>query len=145
MRSIAGLIAGLVVAAMAVLLISQIGAMLFPVTSLDADARDPEQFSAAFRGAPLGTKLSLILALLGASWAGGATARLISRHGWTAWAIAGLTLLLSLAILNIIALPVWMQFALVLAPLIGGVLARRIPAARDRARPAQEDLADAPL
>lgn len=144
MRSILGLIAGILVAVAAMLVISQIGAMFFPVTSLDADARDPEQFSAAFRGAPIGTKLSLILAFLGASWAGGVVARLVSRQGWTVWAIAGLMLLLALAILNIIALPVWMQFALFVAPLLGGVLARHLPAERERVT-VREEAADAPL
>lgn len=143
MRTIAGLIAGIVVAALAMLLISQIGAMLFPVTSLDADARDPEQFSAAFRGAPIGTKLSLILAFLGASWAGGVVARIVSRQGWTVWAVTGLMLLLALTILNIIALPVWMQFALFVAPLLGGVLARHVPAERERI--VRGEAADAPL
>lgn len=143
MRTILGLIAGMVVAAIAVLLISQIGSMLFPVTGLDADARDPEQFSAAFTGAPLGSKLALILSWLGGAWAGGVVARMVSRRGWTAWGIAALMLLAALPIVFIIALPVWMQFALLAAPLLGGLLARHVP---ERARAAtREEAANAPL
>jgi hypothetical protein len=142
-RTVLGLIAGIVVALIAILLVSQIGAMLFPVGGLDADARDPERFSAAFTEAPIGSKLSLILALLAAAWAGGAAARLVSRRGWTAWGIAGLVLLLALAVVFVIGLPTWLQLALIVAPLVGGMLGHHVPAAR--ARPVREETADAQI
>jgi MFS family permease len=144
MRLLAGIVAGIFAGIAALLAISFIGDLLFPMTA-EVDARDPEQVTGAFTASPLGAKLMLLAALIGSAFAGAWVADRIARRRWAGWPLALLLTLFAIAVVFIVALPVWMQVALVLSPLLGVLLASHaLP--RRLERPAQDEgAADAAL
>ena len=127
MRTLAGILVGILVAIATVLAISLIGDLIFPANA-DAGVRDPEQISTAFSTAPIGAQIFLVLAWLGGAFAGGIVARRISRQGWPVLLIAALLFLAALPIISIVAVPAWLMAALLAAPIVGGFLARHISA-----------------
>ncbi len=141
MRTLGGLIVGIIVAVAAVLAISWIGDLLFPA-SADSGLRDPEQVSTSFTAAPIGAQLFLVFAWLGGAFAGGIVARRISGRNGPILLIAALMLLAALPIISIVAMPAWLMVALIAAPIIGGFLARHT-ATRATAAAPEDDAPDA--
>jgi MFS family permease len=142
MRILAGIVAGLVAGIIALLAISFVGDLLFPMTA-EVDARDPEQVTGAFSSSPLGAKLMLLAALLGSAFVGAWVADRIALRRWAGWPLALLLTLFAIAVIFIVALPAWMQIALVLAPLLGVLLASHALPRRLEAPTHEEGAADA--
>ena len=122
MRLIGGILVGLIAGVLALMAISYLGDLLFPMTT-EVDANDPEQVTGAFSSAPLGAKLALLAALFGGAVVGGLVARRIAQLAAAAWPVAILFTLFGIAIIFFVTLPTWMQIALVIAPLLGGFIA----------------------
>jgi len=122
MRIVGGIVAGMVTAALVFWAIAFVGDLIFPLTT-EIDARDPEQVTGAFASAPVGAKLMLLAALFGGAFAGGLVADRIALRRWAAWPPALLLTLFSLGTLFAVALPAWMQIALIVAPVAGALLA----------------------
>lgn len=128
MRSLAGLVAGLVAAGAAMIAVGFVGNLFVPM----ADAGVPgsgEALIVALAAGPVGPQLTVLAAWFFAAFAGAATARYVSRTAWPGWTIAGLLALL-LAASFLVPLPIWMQVLAVLGPLAGGFLADRLVAVR---------------
>lgn len=142
MRVVGGILAGIVAGIIAFLAIAYIGDLMFPMTT-EIDANDPEQVTGSFSTAPLGAKLMLLAALFGGALIGGVAADRIALRRWAGWPLALLLTIFSVATVFVVTLPVWMQVALVVAPLLGVLIAghampRRLPSSEAGA-------ADAPL
>jgi MFS family permease len=140
MRAVGGIIAGVVAGLIAFLAIAYVGDLAFPLTT-EIDADDPEQVTGAFSSAPLGAKLMLLAALFGAAFLGSLVAERISLRRWTAWPLAVLLTLFSVAVVFLVTLPHWMQIALVVIPLLGVLSAGHAVPGRGAA--ASEEAADA--
>jgi hypothetical protein len=130
MRAFAAIIAGIVAGVAALLGISFLGNLIFPVP-VDATIRDPiEQAAAALPNAPAGLLAAFVLAWLLTGLVGAWVAKLISGSGAIAWTVAGLLTLLIVGNMFVMPFPGWMQIACVAAPLIGGLIGNHMARAR---------------
>ncbi len=142
MRVIGGILAGILAGIVAFMAIAYLGDLMFPMTA-EVDARDPEQVTGSFSAAPIGAKLMLLAALFGGALIGGVVADRIALRRWAGWPLALLLTVFSVATVFLVALPAWMQVALVVAPLLGVLIAgHAIPR---RAGTAGEEPAEASL
>jgi hypothetical protein len=138
MRAVVAIVAGVLVGFAALLLIALVGGLVFP-SSARIDGFDAEQLVAAFPTLAPGAKVAIVLSWFGGALAGAMVAKRISGQGWAAWTIAGIFALYVLITVMILPMTGWLQALAVLAPLLGGLIANHLVAAR---RPA--DLAAAP-
>ena len=142
MRVLAGIIGGLAAGIVALLAISFVGDLMFPMAA-EIDARDPEQVTGAFSSSPIGAKLMLLAALFGGAFVGAWVADRIALRRWAGWPLALILTLFAIAVIFLVALPAWMQIALVLAPLLGVLLASHALPRRIEAPAKDEGPADA--
>ena len=141
MRTFLGIIAGIVVAFVVQGAADMVGSILYPTGVTDIFDRD--QVNEAFANRPTAALLITLAGYFLAALIGGWLARRISGHGWTVWLIAGLMALMALIIVFAYPLPAWAWFGSLIAPLIGGLIARHLGA--DPAAPATETVTDADL
>lgn len=127
LRTILGIVAGVLVAFVALMGLEMAGhAAMPPPAGLDpADPADLEQMVAS---ASMAAKAWVVFGWFAAVVAGGWVARRLSRKGWAGWVIAGLIVLGGIANIMMIPHPLWMQIAAVAAPLLGGWVVTRLPA-----------------
>ncbi|WP_114953462.1 hypothetical protein [Sphingosinicella terrae] len=121
MRAIGGLLAGLVVAVLAMMAAGFVGDLVFPMSG-PTDPRQAGQLREALAAAPAGQQAVILFSWFVAAFAGAAAAKAIARVSWPGWTIAGL-LALVLAGTFLVPLPGWMQALAVIGPLGGGLLA----------------------
>lgn len=136
MRVAGGIIAGFLAGILAFLAISYLGDLMFPM-SAEVDANDPEQVSGAFSSAPAGAKIMLLAALFGGALVGVWVADRVAHRRWAGWPLALFLVLFALGVVFMVTLPAWMQIALILAPILGALVAgHALPRA---ARPTVEE------
>lgn len=126
MRTFLGILVGLVVALAVQACSDFLGNTLYPTGIRDMFNR--EQVTEAFANRPVGALLINVGGYFLAALIGGWLARRISGQGWTVWVPAGLMVLMALVIALAYPLPAWTQFASLVAPLIGGLIARHLGA-----------------
>lgn len=126
MRTFLGILAGICVAFATVTLLQALINMAFPLPS-DLNYLDPEQVSALFASFPAHIFLLVLLTYFTAGLLGSYVTILIVGAGWPMWVPAGLVALA--ALMNVVTYPhpVWAQIGGVLAPLLGAMVARRLP------------------
>lgn len=125
MRTIGGIIAGIVLGVAAMMIVTFVGGIFFPVQG-EVDLNDPESIRSMFAASPLAAKIIILLSWFTAALVGGAVAKRIGRRAWTVWAVAGLFVLMALTNVLVLPMPVWMQIVALIAPLLGGWLAGHI-------------------
>jgi hypothetical protein len=115
LRTIFGIIAGVVIFVLTLVALEFIAHQLFPS-----------------RGGALSTGLLAFVALsyFLSALLGGVTAGRVSRVHWTVWVIALLVAAGAAYSLTTITHPLWMQIASIAAPLLGGLVASRLVPAR---------------
>jgi hypothetical protein len=143
-RSILGIVAGIVVAVLTVMAVQALGHALYPYPA-DIDLNDPEQIARVFPTIPLAAKLFVVAAWFGGGLAGAAVAKAIAGRDWAAWTIAVLIAIGALTNIFVIPHPVWMQVSAIVAPLLGGLVANHLVRRRDRAAPDAPEARDAAL
>ena len=119
MRTVLGIIAGIIVFVLTLVALEFVAHQLFPS-----------------RGGNMGTGLLAFVALcyFVSALLGGITAGRISRVHWTVWVIAILVAVGAAYSLTTISHPLWMQIASIVAPLLGGLVASRlVPRTREQA------------
>ena len=129
-RSILGVVLGIVAAVLTVMAVQAIGHQLYPYPA-DVDLNDPEAIARVFPTIPTAAKLFVVAAWFGGALVGAAVAKLITGRAWAAWTIAVLMAIAAVMNLFIIPHPVWMQFSAILAPLLGGLVANHLVKRRD--------------
>lgn len=116
LKRIAGVIAGIIVAGLAVFAIEWIGHRLFPTAGGE---------TGEVSSMPVGTLAMVVAAWFLGTLLGGTVAARIAERGWAAWAVAAFILLG--VVMNVVSRPhpLWMTIAGVALPLIAGWLASR--------------------
>jgi hypothetical protein len=127
LKRILGTLAGIVVAMLVVMAMDMLSHALFPESV--AKSMDMAAIATALAAAPLAAKAIMAAGWFLATLIGGLVALRLS--GWTpaAWIVAGL--ILAACLYNGFAIPgvpLWMQVAGVVGPLLGGWLATRFGA-----------------
>ena len=142
MRAVVAIVAGVLVGFAALFLIALAGGMIFP-SSARIDGFDAEQLVAAFPTLAPGAKIAIVLSWFGGALVGAMVAKRIAGQGWAAWTVAGIFAVYVLVTTLILPMTGWLQAVAVLAPLLGGLIANHLVAAR---RPAELGAAsDGPL
>jgi len=137
MRAIVGVIGGIIAGIIALAAVSYLGGTFFPIP-VDPGIRNPvEQAVSALPNAPTGALVFIVLSWFGAGLIGGLVAKLITRSDGPTWTVVGLLTLLIVANIFLAPFPVWMEFASVAAPLIGGLIGKHL--VRGRAVAAAEE------
>ena len=129
LRTILGIVAGVVVAFVVLMGLEMAGHAAMPPPA-GLDPADPEDLKQMVASASTAAKAWVVFAWFAAAVAGGWLARRLSRASWAGWVIAGLIVVGGIAHLMMIPHPLWMQIAAVVAPLLGGWLVTRLPAGR---------------
>jgi hypothetical protein len=129
MKGLPGLLAGIVVAALTMMVVGYIGNALYPL-HVSTDPNDRQALIEGLRAAPAGAQIWLLLAWFLGTFAGAAVARRLSGAAWPGWTIGGVLAAL-LTFIFFVPLPVWLQTLAPLAPLLGAaaadILVRRRP------------------
>lgn len=129
LRTILGIVAGVVVAFVVLMGLEMAGHAAMPPPA-GLDPADPEDLKQMVASASTAAKAWVVFAWFAAAVAGGWVARRLSRASWAGWVIAGLIVVGGIANIMMIPHPLWMQIAAVAAPLLGGWLVTRLPAGR---------------
>lgn len=125
MRSFGGVVAGIIIGVVAMMIVTFVGGIFFPVQG-EVDLNDPESIRAIFASSPPAAKIIILLSWFTAAFAGGAVAKAIGRQLWAAWTVAGLFVLMALMNVLVLPMPTWMQIMALIAPLLGGWLATHV-------------------
>ncbi|HWH17720.1 MAG TPA: hypothetical protein VNT77_05200 [Allosphingosinicella sp.] len=143
LRTILGILAGIVAGFAAVLAAQALVNLIYPLPA-GLDVLDREQVSAAFSAFPPQHFALILLTYLIGGFVGAYVARLIARRDWALWVPAALIALT--AAINVFTYPhpLWAQIGGIVAPLIGAWLAARLPATR-RVEGAPAERADAEI
>lgn len=126
LRTILGIVAGVVVAFVVLMGLEMAGHAVMPPPP-GLDPTDPEDVKQMVASASMAAKAWVVFGWFAAVVAGGWVARRLSRKGWAGWVIAGLIVLGGVANIMMIPHPLWMQIAAVAAPLLGGWMVTRLP------------------
>ncbi len=125
MRSVLGLLLGIVAGFTLMLLVSFIGTSIYPYPA-DIDLQNVNRAGEAFRTTGMGYKLFVVLAWFVSSLGGGAVAKLIGGRLWPLWGTIGVMTANAIASMFFLPLPVWMQIGAIVVPLAGGFLATHV-------------------
>ena len=125
LRNILAIVAGLVAVFVTVGTIEYAGHLLFPVRSDSAEI-------------PPAVQVLVLAAYFLAALIGGWLAASISGKSWAAWVIALVVVAGAISSMFLVPHPQWMQIAVVLAPLFGGLVAAHLTR-RPRPPAAQAD------
>ena len=123
-RIIAGVVLGIIAAFAAQAMIDILTNLIFPAPAVDM--WDKSQVEAVLAGRPAGALALTALAYLIGALAGGYVAQAVARRSWALWVPVGLMELFALVIAFAYPLPGWTKIAVIVAPILGGLLARRL-------------------
>jgi hypothetical protein len=124
MRSFLGILAGIVVAIAVQSGVDLIASQFYPAAI--TDMWDRQQVAEALAARPTGALLFSVLGYFLGGFGGAYVAKIIARKGWAVWVPAGFLAAMALLIAFNFPLPAWTWFAMLAAPLIGGLIARHV-------------------
>jgi len=123
-RIIAGVVLGIIAAFAAQAAVDTLTNLLFPAPAFDM--WDKRQVEAVMAARPAGALALTALAYLIGALAGGYVAQAVARRSWALWVPVGLMELSAFVIAFSYPVPTWTKLAIIVAPIIGGLLARRL-------------------
>lgn len=123
-RTLAGLAAGLVVAIVTIIALESVGNQFFPPPA------GYDMTIASAESLPFETLVWPVVGWFLGALAGGWVGLRVAAERWAGWAIAACVLAATILNLALIAHPLWMIVAGVVAPLLGGWVAQRLPTGR---------------
>lgn len=126
MRTLLGIIGGLVAGVAAIILVGIIGVGATLPLPAGVDPSNTSQVLEAFANAPVATQLAMMAAWFAGGLAGAWVGKLITRSGAAAWIVAALITAYVLANVFVLPLPGWMQVLWIAAPLIGGFIGNHL-------------------
>lgn len=132
MRGLLAIILGIVVALVVQTGTDWVANQLYPAAI--TDMWDRRQISEAYAARPVGALLIGVAGFFLAGLVGGWTGKRIAGRGWAAWVPAGAMALMALLIGFSFPIQTWAAFAMLIAPLLGGLIANHL--VKDRAEPA---------
>ncbi len=125
LRTISGIVLGIVIGVACVWLIQFIGHSIFPIDPI-RDLQDRAEVARIIAAAPAGALAFVALAWFGGAAVGGAVAGRIAQRSWAAWVVAALILIAAVANIVMFPHPMWMNVAAFVAPLLGGLVGARL-------------------
>ncbi len=131
MKGLVGLLAGIIVAALAMMLVGYVGLSRYEL-HVPADPNDRQALIEGMRTAPVGAQITVLLAWFLGTFAGAAVAKWLSGSAWPGWTIGGVLAAL-LAFIFFVPLPIWLQTLAPIAPLLGAAAADILIKGRARA------------
>lgn len=131
-RGIVAVIAGLVAAFAVVFVLEALGHMVFPPPS-GLDISKPEDQARMMEAIPLGAKIAVVVAWFFGTLAGAIVAARVGLRPHYAWAIAAITILLSVVTTTMFPHPAWMTVSAVVLPVLAATLAIRVSRPRQPA------------
>jgi cytochrome c biogenesis protein CcdA len=134
LRTIGGILLGVVAAFAAIWCVEMVGHIFYPIPS-DVTLNDGARLRDFIRSMPVAAQLFVLAAWFLGALVGGLVAALVSRRRWTAWLIAGLVAIGGLINIFWIPHPELLQVGSVVGPLLGGLFASQL-ARRSLAGPA---------
>ena len=126
MRLVAGMILGVIFAAIVVFLMTRTAQTQFPAAALAIAEARPGYAPDPLAGMPLEAKIILVMGWFLAGLVGATTADLIAAKGLVGYLVAGAVVLYLLYVGLRMAHPVWMSLAGVFLPLFGAFIARKL-------------------
>jgi hypothetical protein len=123
-RTILGIVIGIVAAFAAIWVIEMVHHVVYPVPG-GVRMTDTDGLARYIAGMSLAQMLFIAGGWFAGALAGGLVAAKIARRGAAAWAVAGLVALAAIGNILYVAHPLFLQVSAVVAPLLGGWLARR--------------------
>ncbi len=123
-RIVAGVVLGIIAAFAAQAVIDILTNLIFPAPPVDM--WDKRQVEAVIAARPAGALLLTALAYLIGALAGGYVAQAVARRSWALWVPVGLMELFAIVIAFSYPLPTWTKLAIIVAPIVGGLLARHL-------------------
>jgi len=130
MRSLIGLVAGVVVAGLTIFLVEWIGGIVAPAPA-GFSRLSPAELPAAIAALPFANQLAVPVAWFLGALGGACLAVGLSNRAWTGWAVAGVILALVLLTVATIRHPLWMTVAGIAGPIVAGWIAARLARPRD--------------
>ena len=131
-RVIGGLVAGLIVALVAIFGVSWANQLLYPALG-NVSLSDAGKFGTILEASGVGAQLIFAISWFAGALVGGWVAGAISLRRWPLWVVVAILALNSIASALIGVYPLVLQLGAVVAPLLGGLLAsallRRTPSA----------------
>jgi hypothetical protein len=126
MRTILGIVAGLVAAYIVIILIGIAGVGATYSVPRDIDIYDSRAVTELLLNMPAAPRIALLIALFGGTVVGAALAKRISRRAIAAWVVAIVYALL--AALSVLTLPLagWVQALTIAMPVLGGLFANHL-------------------
>lgn len=121
MKGLIGLLAGIVAAALVMMLVGYVGLSRYDL-HVPADPNDRQALIEGIRTAPVGAQISVLLAWFLGTFAGAAVAKKLSGAAWPGWTIGGVLAFL-LAFIFFVPLPIWLQTLAPMSPLLGAAAA----------------------
>lgn len=120
LKSIGGVIAGVLAGAMIIFVVEAVGHMIFPPPA-GANVGDPEQLKSIIGQIPVGAKVAVIVAWFAGILGGGVVSLLIAaRWAPVAWVVAATLFAMAGITMLQIPHPWWMVAGAVIATLAGG-------------------------
>lgn len=126
MRRFLGVVAGVIALAITVWIVEAISHMAWPPPP-GTDLSDPATLAGLMDKIPLSAKIAVVVAWFLGAGVGAWTARRIALWSMAGWIVVALGICFGVATLFMIPHPVWMQASAVVAPLLGGWVATRLP------------------
>lgn len=120
-RTIGAVAGGIAVALLVIMVVEAIGNALYPPPP-GLDLQDADAISRI----PFRTLIFPVIAWFLGALAGGTVAVWVSQLGWTAWPVAAAVLVGTIVQFALMAHPLWMIIAGLVAPVIAALLAQRI-------------------
>ena len=120
-RTIGAVAGGIAVALLVIMLVEAIGNSLYPPPA-GIDLQDADAVSRI----PFRTLIFPVIAWFLGALAGGIVAVWVSRLRWSAWPVAAAVLVGTVAQFALMAHPLWMIIAGLIAPIIAALLAQRL-------------------
>ena len=125
-RTLVGIVVGVVCAAAIVAVVESLGHMIFPPPA-GVDMKDPQALKTIMHQIPFGAKAAVLVAWGLGVFGGGLVAKVISKGAPNAvWAVAAVMLVFSGITLVMIPHPVWMIVGAVVVTVIGALAADRV-------------------
>ncbi|MBW4331932.1 hypothetical protein KY084_13750 [Stakelama sp. CBK3Z-3] len=125
MRKLLGVLIGVGIGFVITFMLESLGHLLFPMPP-GTDISAPDLLDHI----PLGAKLMVVAAWFTGALAGAYVGQRVGGWLWSGWVVVGILMLAGISTLFMIPHPLWMQAAALVAPILGGLVADRLPGGR---------------
>lgn len=129
MKTVVGVVAGVVVAFLCIFAIEAVSHLIFPPPP-GTDFTDPAQVARLMEVMPTAALVMVVVAWFAGALAGGWVANVVAKRALAGWIVALLVIAGGVATMVMIPHPAWMWGVGIALPLIAGWLAQRLSTGR---------------